>query len=421
MLKKLIKKYTEEEDKPRLTAFEIFKYIGPGLLVTVGFIDPGNWASNVAAGSLYGYELLWMVTLSTLMLIVLQHNAAHLGIASGLCLSEAATVHLKPSISRTVLGSAMLASISTSMAEILGGAIALQMLFGIPIKIGGVLVTALVVWMLVTNSYQKLEKWIIGFVSIIGISFIIELTLLDVEWGRALVGWVKPSFPDGSMIIIMSVLGAVVMPHNLFLHSEVIQSRQWNLQDEKVIKHQLKYEFADTLISMLIGWAINSSMILVAAAAFFSNGFIVEELGQAERMLEPILGSYASLIFAIALLCAGIASSVTSGLAGGSIFAGIFNEPYDIKDKHSKTGVGITLLAALIVIFFISDPFQGLIYSQMLLSVQLPITIFLQIYLTSSKKVMGKFVNSTRHSIVLWIIGLIVTGLNIMLLYSTLF
>ncbi len=421
MIKKFLQKYYHEENKPGLTAFEIFKYIGPGLLVTVGFIDPGNWASNVAAGSLYGYELLWMVTLSTIMLIVLQHNAAHLGIASGLCLSEAATAHLKPSISRTVLSSAMVASISTSMAEILGGAIALQMLFGIPIKIGAVMVTALVVWMLVTNSYQKLEKWIIGFVSIIGISFIIELTLLDVEWGRALVGWVKPSFPDGSMIIIMSVLGAVVMPHNLFLHSEVIQSRQWNLQDEKVIKHQLKYEFADTLISMLIGWAINSSMILVAAAAFFSNGFVVEELGQAEKMLEPILGSYASLIFAIALLCAGIASSVTSGLAGGSIFAGMFNEPYDIGDKHSKTGVGITLFAALIVIFFISDPFQGLIYSQMLLSIQLPITIFLQIYLTSSKKVMGKFVNSKRHSIVLWIIGLIVTGLNIMLLYSTLF
>ncbi len=404
--------------KPVFGGLEILKYIGPGLLVTVGFIDPGNWASNMAAGSDYGYQLLWMVTLSTLMLIILQHNVAHLGIATGLCLSEAATQHTPPALSRTLLGSAMLASISTSLAELLGGAIALEMLFGIPIKIGAVISLLTVLILLFTNSYRKLEKWIIGFVSIIGLSFIYELTLADINWGQAAVGWVKPVMPEGSMLVVMSVLGAVVMPHNLFLHSEIIQSRQWNRENEAVINKQLRFEFLDTLFSMIVGWAINSAMILMAAATFFRFRIPVTELQQAKDTLQPLLGSNAAIIFAIALLFAGIASTITSAMAGGSIFAGIFNEPFDLKDNHSRLGALISLVAALLGIFMISNPFKGLIISQMLLSIQLPFTIFLQIYLTSSSKVMGKYANSTPLTIILLLVGSVVTFLNIRLLIS---
>ncbi|MBE6043095.1 MAG: divalent metal cation transporter [Clostridium thermopalmarium] len=407
--------------KAKLMALDFFKYIGPGLLVTVGFIDPGNWASNVAAGADYGYALLWMVTLSTFMLIILQHNAAHLGIVTGYCLSESATIYLKPWVSRIALITAMMAAISTALAEILGGAIALQMLFGLPLKIGAVLVLGVVMWMLYTNSYKKLEKWIIGFVSLIGLSFIVELTFVNVNWSEAIVSWAKPSFPKESMPVIMSVLGAVVMPHNLFLHSEVIQSRQWNLEDDEVIAKQLKYEFLDTFLSMVIGWAINSAMILIAACTFFTQRIQVIELGQAQQMLKPLLGNIASVIFAIALLLAGISSSVTAGMAGGSIFAGLFKETYDIHDSHTKVGVGITLIAAALAIFFISDPFKGLVYSQMFLSVQLPISVLLQIYLTSSKKVMGKYANAGIEKILLWIIGIIVAALNIALLISSLY
>ncbi|OGR41279.1 MAG: Mg2+/Co2+ transporter [Elusimicrobia bacterium GWA2_61_42] len=401
-------------------ALEIVKYIGPGLLVTVGFIDPGNWASNLAAGSSYGYTLLWMVTLSTLMLIILQHNVAHLGIATGLCLSEAARKHLPAAISRPLLWSAMAASVSTSLAEILGGAIALQMLFKIPLKVGAVMVTGLVLYLLLSNSYRRLEKWIIGFVSLIGLSFIYELKLAPVDWPAAAAGWVTPALPDGSMLIVMSVLGAVVMPHNLFLHSEIIQSRQWNLEDEAVIKRQLKYEFADTLLSMLVGWAINSAMIIMAAATFFGAGTVVTELGQASDMLTPLLGRSASLVFAAALLLAGVASSVTSGMAGASIFAGLFGEPLNLKDNHSRVGVYISLLAALLIIFFITDPFRGLIVSQMALSVQLPFTIFLQLYLTSSRKVMGSHANGAWTLFLLLAIGLTVAFLNVKLLLSLL-
>lgn len=406
------------EHKPKLTAIDFLKYIGPGMLITVGFIDPGNWASNIAAGSDYGYTLLWMVTLSTVMLIILQHNAAHLGIVTGKCLSEAVTENMRPVLKNTVLGTAMVASVSTAMAELLGSAIALNMLFKIPLKIGAVMTVGLSLWLLLTNSYKKIEKIIIGFVSIIGLSFVIEVGIAHIHWSEAAAGWLSPSFPAGSMPIIMSVLGAVVMPHNLFLHSEVIQSRQWNLQDEEVINRQLKYEFGDTLFSMIVGWAINSAMILMAASTFYQNKIQVTELGQAQVVLEPLLGSTAAVIFAVALLFSGLSSSVTAGMAGGSIFAGIYAEPYDIADSHTKTGVLATLIAATAVIFFVSDPLKGLIYSQMLLSIQLPITIFTQLYLTSSKKIMGKHANSKLDRGALLVIAVIVTALNAALLLS---
>jgi len=414
----LLKDLSRRDHKPGFGALDIFKYIGPGLLVTVGFIDPGNWASNLAAGADYGYELLWMVTLSTIMLIVLQHNVAHLGIATGLCLSEAATMHMPKWISRSVLSSAIVASVSTSLAELLGGAIALKMLFGIPIRVGAIITLITILILLFSNSYRKLEKWIIGFVSLIGLSFIYELTLADIAWNEAIVGWIKPSFPDGSMIVIMSVLGAVVMPHNLFLHSEIIQSRQWNLEDEKIKSRQLRFEFLDTLFSMIVGWAINSAMILMAAATFFKHKIPVAELQQAKDMLAPLLGTNAAVIFAVALLMAGIASTITSAMAGGSIFAGFFSEPFDLKDNHSRLGVLISLIPAVLVIFIISNPFKGLIYSQMLLSIQLPITIFTQIYLTSSRKVMNKYANSLPLTVFLLLIGSLVTYLNIRLLIS---
>lgn len=403
---------------PRLGGLEILKYIGPGLLVTVGFIDPGNWASNLAAGADYGYTLLWMVSLSTVMLIILQHNVAHLGIATGLCLSEATMTYIRPKYAKMMLWTAMGASVSTSLAEILGGAIALEMLFGIPVRIGAILTTVFVCIMLFTNSYRVIERWIIAFVSIIGLSFIYELSLVHIDWGEATLAWVTPSFPEGSMVVIMSVLGAVVMPHNLFLHSEVIQSRQWNLEDDKVIRRQLRYEFWDTFLSMMIGWAINSAMILLAAATFFKSGSTVNELQDASALLQPLLGNNAAVIFAVALLFAGIASTITSGMAAGSIFAGIYREPYDIKDSHSRWGVLLSLVMALIIIMLVSNPFMGLIYSQMILSIQLPVTIFLQVYLTSSGKVMGKYKNRTSTKWILYILGGIVTVLNVMLFIS---
>ena len=413
-----IKELRRKDHQRYLGGLDFFKYIGPGLLVTVGFIDPGNWASNFAAGADFGYSLLWVITLSTIMLIVLQHNVAHLGIVTGLCLSEAATKYTPKWVSRPILGTAVLASISTSLAEILGGAIALEMLFDIPIIWGSLLIAFFVTIMLFTNSYKRIERSIIAFVSVIGLSFLYELFLVDIDWPLAARSWVTPSIPEGSLLVIMSVLGAVVMPHNLFLHSEVVQSREYNKKDDASIRKLLKYEFYDTLFSMGVGWAINSAMILLAAATFFANHIGVEELQQAKSLLEPLLGNQAATIFALALLMAGISSTVTSGMAAVSIFAGMFGESYHVKDVHSRVGILLSLGIALVIILFIENPFQGLIISQMILSIQLPFTIFLQVGLTSSKRVMGQYANSRWSSFVLYTMAVVVSVLNLALLFS---
>jgi manganese transport protein len=405
-----------QKDLPSGAAREFLKYIGPGLLVTVGFIDPGNWASNIAAGSEFGYRLLWVVTLSTVMLVLLQHNAAHLGIVTGDCLSESATKHLRPWLSRIILLSAMGATVATAMAEILGAAIALKMLFRVPMVPGAVITVTVVCAVLFTNTYRRIEKWIVGFVSLIGLSFIYELTLVDVDWTTALVNLVKPEIPRGSMFILMSVLGAVVMPHNLFLHSEIIQSRQWNLEDKAVIKRQLDYEFMDTLFSMGVGWVINSAIIILAVTTFHAHSIKVDDLPQAGSLLEPLLGGAAAIVFACALLFSGFSSSITAGIAGGSIFSGMFGEPYDIKDRHSRLGVGLTYGAALVTLLFVGNPFNGLVMSQTALSIQLPVTIFLLIYLTSSKKVMAEYANPVSSRVLLLAVGGIVTLFNVMLL-----
>ena len=417
-MKNLLKDLRRHDHKRYLGGLDLLRYIGPGLLVTVGFIDPGNWASNFAAGSEFGYALLWVVTLSTVMLIILQHNVAHLGIVTGLCLSEAANRYAPRWVARPVLATAVAASVSTSLAEILGGAFALQMLFGFELVCGAVLVTVFVMVMLFTNSYKRIERAIIGFVSIIGLSFIYELFLVDIEWPQALRGWVVPSLPQGSLLVVMSVLGAVVMPHNLFLHSEVVQSREYHKRDDATIRRRLKYEFADTLFSMLVGWAINSAMILLAATTFHREGIPVEELQQAQSLLQPLLGGNAAVIFALALLLAGISSTITSGMAAGSIFAGMFDEPYNIRDTHSQVGVVLSLGLALLLIVFIGDPFRGLLVSQMVLSLQLPFTVFLQVWLTSSPRVMGKYANRRSTTVVLCLLAGLVTVLNLWLLAS---
>lgn len=395
---------------------EILRHIGPGLLVTVGFIDPGNWASNMAAGSQFGYGLLWVVTLSTIMLIVLQHNAAHLGIVTGTCLAEATNRHLPRWASRFVLDSAYLACVATAMAEVLGGAIALQMLFGLPLRAGCVIVAAASLAMLFTSSYKRLERWIIAFVSVVGLSFLAELALVDVDWPAAAVSWVAPSMPAGSIAIVTSVLGAVVMPHNLFLHSEVVQSSHFEEQGDDVVEERLRYELFDTLFSMGVGWAINSAMVILAATTFFNQGLVVDDLAQAAATLSPILGPAASTIFAVALLAAGLSSSVTAGMAAGTISAGMFDEEYDIHDVHSSVGVAICFAVAVGACLLVQDAFGGLVWSQALLSLQLPITVGVLIYLTSSRAVMGRHANSRPLTCVLVAIGVLVTVLDLALL-----
>ena len=400
----------------RLASLEFFRYIGPGFFVTVAFIDPGNWVTNVAAGSQYGYKLLWVATLATIILTIVQHNAAHLGIVTGLCLSEAASTFFKPWLRILMLGSAMLACVSTALAELLGAAIGINMITGMPIPLSAILSSCFASYMLMSRNYRRLENWIMGFVGLIGLSFLFELSLTDISWYESMRSSVIPAVPAGSMSVIMGVLGAVVMPHTIFLHSEVIQSRQWNQQGEEAIRKQLKYEFLDTMTGMGVGWAINCAMIIMAAAVFYTKGIMVNELPQVTVTLRPMFGSFSSLVFALGLLFAGLSSSIVAAMAGGSIFAGIYAEPFDMHDNHSRVGIGITLIGALAAIMMLSDPFKGILWSQIALSLQLPFTIIPLILLTSSKKVMGGYANRPYGAAVLWITGLVVIVLNIALL-----
>ena len=395
---------------------EILHWIGPGLLVTVGFIDPGNWATNMAAGSTYGYGLLWVVTLSTIMLVILQHNVAHLGIVTGECLAESCAHHLPRAVLRPVLASAYLACVATMMAEVLGGGIALQMLLGLDVRVGSALVAAASAALLLTNSYGKVERWIIGFVSLIGVSFLAEIAMVRVDWASAAVGWAVPAMPSGSAAIVVSVLGAVVMPHNLFLHSEVVQSVHYDQQGDEVIEERLRFELFDTLFSMGVGWAINSAMVILAATTFWTRGLAIDDLALAAATLEPILGPAARTIFAVALLFAGLSSSVTAGMAAGTISAGMFGEEYDIHDRHSSVGVAAAFVGAVAACLAVEDAFSGLVWSQALLSLQLPVTVFVQIWLTSSPAVMGRHANSRPLKAALMAIGVTVTMFDLALL-----
>jgi manganese transport protein len=327
---------------------------------------------------------------------------------------------MRPWFTHLVLDSAVAASVSTALAEIMGAAIGLNLLFKLPLRIGVILVPAAVIWLLLSNGYRRIEKLIIAFVSLIGLSFLYELSLVRIPWAEVATGWVTPVIPLGSIPVIMSVLGAVVMPHNLFLHSEIIQSRQLNQKGTGVVEKQLRFEFVDTLNSMVVGWAINSSMIILAAATFFASRTAITELGQAQAMLRPMLGRAAAIVFGGALLMAGLSSSVTAGMAGGSIVAGISGEPYDPSDNHTRLGIMITLLGALLIALVITNPFKGLIFSQIALSIQLPWTIVLQILLTSNPRVMGTYVNSMLDRVLLWTTTVVVSGLNVLLLVDTL-
>lgn len=407
------------ENKTRIKAKEIFQYIGPGLLVTVGFIDPGNWASNLASGAEYGTTLLWVITLSTLMLIMFQHNVAHLGIVTGKCLAENMRTHFKKSIGLPVLWSAMAAIVSTMVAEILGGAIALQLLFNIPIVLGSFITMIVCLVLLFSNTYKRSEKMIVGFVSIIGFSFVYELLLIDIQWSQVLQNWIVIEVVDfQSIFIIMAILGAIIMPHNLFLHSEIIQSRQWNLENEEVIQKQLKYEFLDTVVSMMIGWFINSAMIILAAYTFYTSNQKVTSIEQAAHLLAPLLGNNATTIFAFALLLSGISSLITAMITSGTVYAGIFMEAYDETDNHTRFGILLSTIIAFIVIVFVQDVYKALLLSQMLLSIQLPITILSQLHLTSSENVMGTYKNKKSTNIILYGLGGIIILLNIWLFIS---
>jgi manganese transport protein len=400
---------------------QVLTYLGPGFFVTIGFIDPGNWATNVSAGSDFGYELLWVVTLGTLLLILWQHMAAHLGIVTGECLAHGVQANMRAPAAALYGTTAMAACIATAVAEILGAAIGINLLFpALSVKVAAVIATILVWLMVRVQHYRSVEKLVLGFVTAIGLCYLVELVLVKPDWGQTALHLVTPRLHPHSIYLAMAVLGAVVMPHNLYLHSEVIRSRQHAVESEEETRRRLRYEFVDTLLAMLAGLAINAAMIIVAAAVFHRHHVPVHTLPEASATLRPLIGPLAGLAFGLGLLFAGVASSVTAAIAGGTTFSGYLGRDTSLQSPWFRGGLLLTLLPACGVVMLVRDALPALILSQVVLSLQLPLTMLPLYLLTSSRKVMGTYANGRLEGTAMQITGLLVLALNVLLVLQLL-
>jgi manganese transport protein len=396
----------------------LFRFLGPGFLVTVGFIDPGNWATNIEGGSKFGYQLLWVITLSTVMLIVIQNMAAKLGIATGKSLAVNIREHFSRPVSAFLGLTIVLACVATDVAELLGGAIGFNLLFGFPLWLGALVTVFLEVFLIVSQRYHRIEAIIMGFLGIIGVCYLIEILIVKPDWVELAPSVVIPNVDRSSIYVAMAILGAVVMPHNIFLHSNVIHSRKWGISESEKMS-LLRYEKIDTTTAMLLGWAVNSAMIIVAAAVFARHHIAVDNIAQASATLKPLAGPLAGLLFAVALVFAGVGSSVTSSMAEVNVIAGFLGQPEDPRTLLYRISVFVTAIPSFLIILCGMDTFRILIFSQVVLSIQLPFTLIPLLMLCRDKKLMGGFRSNRREFIAALAISAIVILLNLYLLYST--
>lgn len=400
-----------------LLSRDFLRYLGPGFIITVGFIDPGNWATNLAAGSRFGYELLWVVTLSTVMLIIFQNMAARIGMATGHSLAYNVRRRFSKPWVGIFGGSVVVACIATDIAEILGGALGFKLLFGLPLPVGGVLTLVLKVGLVATGRYHRIERLIVVFLAVIAACYLAEIFLVHPDWKQAALGVVIPRLSASSIVVAMGVLGAVVMPHNIYLHSNVILSRDWQ-GDEQTRRRLMTYEYADTTLAMGLGWLVNSAMIVVAAAVFLRHGVKVNGIEQASATLEPLAGPLARLLFGVALLLAGLGSSITSSMAEANVLTGYLGRSEDPRSRFYRVGLFVLALPALGVILARFDSYAVLLLSQVVLSIQLPLTILPLIVVTGDRRLMGDLVSGPIERVAAGAAGLLVVGLNMLLLYT---
>lgn len=407
-----------EVAKKKIPFKTLLSFMGPGFIVTVGFIDPGNWATNIEGGSKFGYELLWVITLSTLMLIVIQNMAAKLGIATGKSLAVNIRERFSAPVSAFLGLTIVLACVATDVAELIGGAIGFNLLFGMPLWLGALVTVLLEVFLIISQRYHRLEMIIMGFLAIIGLCYLTEVLIVKPDWGVVATSMVVPRVNRDSIYVAMAILGAVVMPHNIFLHSNVIHSRKWGLSEAKKMA-LLRYEKIDTVAAMLMGWIVNSAMIIVAAAVFSRNQVVVDSIEQAAATLTPLAGPLAGLLFAIALVFAGVGSSVTSSMAEVNVITGFLGKPEDPRTLLYKMSVFVTAIPSFLIILMSMDTFRILIFSQVVLSIQLPFTLIPLVILCRDRKLMGRFSSGRLEFSAALIISAIVIVLNLYLLYST--
>jgi manganese transport protein len=411
---------------PRQLSFwrRLFAFSGPAYLVSVGYMDPGNWATDIAAGSKFGYALLWVLVMSNVMAILLQSFSARLGIVTGLDLAQACRAMFHRRVSWILWILAEVAIAACDLAEVLGSAIGLQLLFGMPLLLA-VFITALdtfVLLLLHHKGVRLMEAFIITLVLTIGICLAIEVFLSRPEWGPIVAGLVPQLPGEGALYLAIGILGATVMPHNLYLHSALVQSRR-NAHTPTGIRQGIRFNAIDSVIALNGALLVNAALLVMAAATFFRAGlFDIAEIQDAYRLLEPLLGArYAPAAFAIALIAAGQSSTITGTLAGQVVMEGFIHIRLRPIVRRLLTRA-LAIVPAVVTIVFFGERATGnlLLLSQVVLSLQLSFAVIPLIQLVSDRRWMGQYAIGRWAKIGGWVVASVIAGLNLKLVFDAL-
>ena len=422
----LVESFRSIAVNPNATSFrKLLTFMGPGYLVAVGYMDPGNWATSLAGGAQFGYTLLAVALLSNIMAIILQALASRLAIGSGRDLAQACRDAYPRWMAYPLWLLAEMAIIATDLAEVIGTAIGLNLLFGIPLELG-VLITALDVFLILwlqTKGFRKIEAFIIAMTGVIFVSFAIQIALADPVWSEVIRGFAPTTdivTNPNMLYLALGIIGATVMPHNLYLHSGIVQTRAYGTSlPEK--REAIKYATIDSTLALMFALSINAAILILAAATFHKNGMTdVAELGKAHELLQPLLGaSIAPTMFGIALLACGLNSTVTATMAGQIVMEGFIQIRLSAWARRLFTR-GIAILPAIVVTMVYGEGYTAklLILSQVILSLQLPFAIVPLVHLTASRKHMGALAAPRWLTLVAAVIALVIISLNIKLLFD---
>lgn len=393
---------------------QFLQYLGPAFIVSVAYIDPGNFATNITGGSKFNYNLVWVILWSNLIAIFLQCLSAKLGIAANANLPEMCARFFPERVNWFFWFAAEIAAMATDLAEFLGGALGLYLLFQIPLIYAGFLTGVLTFVIIYLEKYGQrvIEAVITGLVAIISIAYTIELFLAKPDWTQVGLHTLIPSLPNGNAVLIAAgMLGATVMPHVIYLHSQLVQSRNTLQTANDKLKH-FKLEKMDIFLAMNIAFFVNTAMVVVSAAVFFTPGIEVNSIEQAHHSLTPLLGSLSSGAFAIALLASGLSSSAVGTLAGQTIMKGFVNLNIPLTVARL-----VTIAPAMIIIALGINPIKALVISQVILSFALPVAIIPLLLITKRKEVMGLLVNKPLTNVIGWTISTLIIVLNAVLLF----
>ncbi len=397
----------------------LLAFIGPAYLVSVGYMDPGNWATDIAGGSQFGYQLIWVLLMSNLMALLLQTLSARLGIVKGWDLAQASRQQYAKWANISLYVFAEIAIAACDLAEIIGMAIGLSLLFDLPL-LYGVLITVLdtfLLMFLLNKGVRKLEAFILALISIIGLSFIVQMLIVKPDAAEVAKGFMPQSLSGNALYIAIGIIGATVMPHNLYLHSALVQTRKFG-KDDAGIKRAIKFNFIDSTIALNLAFFVNAAILVLAATAFHKNGYFeVADIQDAHKLLTGIFGSLAPALFAIALIAAGQSSTITGTLAGQIVMEGYLNLRISPWLRRIVTRL-IAIAPAVFTIFYFGEEKVGdlLILSQVVLSMQLGFAVIPLIHFNSSKKIMGKFVIANYVKVLAWVAAIIIVVLNMKLI-----